>query len=101
MEQKWRVKNERVFNRALVIGFRIIYVCNGLFKWLFEWKERKRMSIDDVIYCLKARSDNFPQTCEDCQYYSSDSSCENEVCNMAIRSLEMQKKLGMDICEWI
>ena len=62
------------------------------------------MSIDDAIYCLKARSDNFPQTCEDCQYYSSDSSCENEVCDMAISSLEMQKKLAefrrMDICRW-
>lgn len=63
------------------------------------------MNIDDAIYCLKARSDNFPQKCEDCQYYSSDSSCENEVCDMAIRSLEAQKKLaefsGMDICEWV
>ena len=62
------------------------------------------MSIDDAIYCLKARSDHFPQTCEECQYYSSDSSCENEVCDMAIRSLEMQKKLaefrGTDICRW-
>ena len=62
------------------------------------------MSIDDAIYCLKARSDNFPQTCEDCQYYSSDSSCENEVCDMAIRSLKAQKKLAelrfMDICYW-
>lgn len=62
------------------------------------------MSIDDAIYCLKARSDHFPQTCEDCQYYSSDSSCENEVCDIAIRSLEMQKKLaefsGLDICYW-
>ena len=63
------------------------------------------MSIDDAIYCLKARSDSFPQACEDCQYYSSDSSCENEVCDMAIRALEMQKKLaelsGMDICNWV
>ena len=63
------------------------------------------MGLDDVIYCLKARSDSFPQACEDCQYYSSDSSCENEVCDMAIRSLEMQKKLvefsGMDICNWV
>lgn len=63
------------------------------------------MGLDDVIYCLKARSDSFPQACEDCQYYSSDSSCENVVCDMAIRSLEMQKELaefsGMDICEWI
>ena len=62
-------------------------------------------SIDDAIYCLKARSDNFPQKCEDCQYYSSDSSCENVVCDMAIRALEMQKKLaelsGMDICNWV
>lgn len=63
------------------------------------------MNIDDAIYCLKARSDHFPQACEDCQYYSSDSSCENEVCDIAIHSLEMQKKLaefsGMDICRWI
>ena len=63
------------------------------------------MSIDDAIYCLKARSAWFPQGCENCQYYSSDSSCENEVCDMAIRALEMQKKLaelsGMDICNWV
>lgn len=63
------------------------------------------MSIDDAIYCLKARSNNFPQICEDCQYCSSDSSCENEVCDMAIRSLEAQKKLAdlrcMDICHWM
>ena len=63
------------------------------------------MSIDDAIYCLKAGSDKFPQACEYCQYYNSDSSCENVVSDMAIRSLEMQKKLAelrcMDICEWI
>ena len=63
------------------------------------------MSIDDAIYCLKARSDNFPQTCDDCQYYNSDSSCENVMYDMAIRSLEMQKKLAelryMDICDWV
>jgi len=63
------------------------------------------MGLDDAIYCLKARSDSFPQACEDCQYYSSDSSCENEVCDIAIRALEMQKELaefrGMDICNWV
>lgn len=63
------------------------------------------MSIDDAIYCLKARSNYFPQTCEDCKYYSSDSSCESEVCDIAIRSLEAQKKLAdlrfMDICYWM
>lgn len=63
------------------------------------------MNIDDAIYCLKARSDHFPQACEDCQYYSSDSSCENEVRDIAIRALEMQKKLkefsGMDVCQFV
>lgn len=40
LQQTWSMKNERIFSRALAVSFRIIYVCDGLFKWLFEWKER-------------------------------------------------------------
>lgn len=49
----------------MVISFRIIYVCNGLFEWLFERKERTEM--------IAIKGMEMPTSCKKCMLNNIDS----------------------------
>ena len=80
-----RTKNESIFIRTLDTSFCIIHICDGLFEWLYQRKERKmkRLTWTESEEKVMLAGENFIYCDTDSVKYIGDRDwAEREVCVM-------------------